>query len=99
MTVGAESPGGGIPADSVTARCTADDPEEYETASVGVAVIPMTAGAGVRVAESVCRGGYPIIIGARLVETADGVEEAAWGMLWESIGIVITGDTIGTYEG
>ena len=46
---------------------------------MGVAVIPMTACAGVRVVESVGRGGNPIIIGARLVETADGVEEATGG--------------------
>ena len=39
----------------------------------------MTAGAGVRVVESVGSGGDPIIIGARLVETADGVEEATGG--------------------
>ena len=36
---------------------------------MGVAVIPMTAGAGVRVVEGVGRGGDPIIIGAGLVET------------------------------
>ena len=46
---------------------------------MGVAVIPMTAGAGVRVVEGVGRGGDPIIIGAGLVETADSVEEAARG--------------------
>ena len=27
MSVGDESPGGGIPADGVTAGCTADDPD------------------------------------------------------------------------
>ena len=43
-----------------------------------VAVIPMTAGTGVRVVKSVGMGS-PIIIGARLAETADGVEEAAGG--------------------
>ena len=47
----------------------------------------MTAGAGVRVVESISRGGDPIIIGAGLVGTVDSGEEADWGnavgILWE----------------